>query len=254
MKKLLFLLFITSVICTFLIGCKGDPVSSTPDDPDPPPPSTTVTDVDGNVYHTIKIGNQTWAVEDLRTTKYNDSSSIQYISDNVSWSATPSAAYCSYKNETNDENIKTFGLLYNWYAVNTGKLAPKGWHVPSMADWNTLVTYLSKNGYNWDSSKTDNKCAKSAASRSYWKTSATTGTVGNDPSTNNRSGFSALPVGTRYGDGVFGNRGLMAHWWSSTAVSSSYGKSVFITFERDCILEHTIEKHKGFAVRILKNR
>lgn len=252
MKKSLTLLFITSVICTFGVGCKDDPVSSNTEDPDLPSEQT-VTDADSNVYHTVKIGHQTWTVEDLRTTKYNDGSAILYISDDLTWSTTSNAAYCSYKNQIDNESIKTFGLLYNWYAVNTGKLAPKEWHVPSINDWNTLINYLNTNGYNWDNSMAGDKSAKAVASHNHWQLSENPGAVGNDLTTNNKSGFSGQPSGSRYINGVFGNRGLMTHWWSSSTAPASYVYSIFLSYELDDIRVHNQQKNKGFAVRLVKN-
>lgn len=253
MKKLLAWLFITSVICTLTIGCKSDPVSSSaPEDPDPPSEEN-VSDADGNVYHTVQIGNQIWTVEDLRTTKYNDGSAILNISDDQTWDTTSDAAYCSYKNQTDNESIITYGLLYNWYAVNTGKLAPEGWHVPSINDWNTLINYLNTNGYNWDGSMTGEKSAKALASSNYWRSSANPGAIGNDLSANNKSGFTAQPVGSRYVNGVFGNRGLMGHWWSSSTAPASYVYSIFLSYELEGIRIHNQQKNKGFAVRLIRN-
>jgi len=97
-------------------------------------------DIDGNVYHTVIIGTQIWMVENLKTTKYNDGTSIANVTDNVEWIGLTSPAYCWYNNYT---SYKTqFGALYNWYAVNTGKLAPTGWHVPSHAEWTTLTNFF----------------------------------------------------------------------------------------------------------------
>jgi len=91
----------------------------------------TMTDIEGNIYKTVTIGTQTWMAENLRTTKYNDSTNIPYAINNSEWAALLSASYSNYDHTTNAETIATYGRLYNWYAVNTGKLAPKGWHIPS---------------------------------------------------------------------------------------------------------------------------
>src|SRR4030043_168747 len=127
--------------------------------------SGTVTDADGNVYQTVKIGNQVWTVENLRTTKYDDGSAIPLVTDSAAWAALTTPGFCYYNNTTNADNIKKFGALYNWHAVNTKKLAPKGWHVPTEAEWITLENYLIANGYNWDGTKTENKIAKSMAAK-----------------------------------------------------------------------------------------
>lgn len=99
-----------------------------------------VTDTEGNTYKTIKTVTQTWMAENLKTTKYNDGTLIPNVSDNTAWTQLSSGAYCWYSNDIN--NKSTFGALYNWYAVNTGKLCPEGWHVPGDDEWTTLTGYL----------------------------------------------------------------------------------------------------------------
>ena len=126
----------------------------------------TVADADGNVYQTVRIGNQkfvaqVWTVENLRTTKYNDGTPIPHLTDSVAWINDTLGAYCYYLDTTSGNIIKKYGALYNWYAVDTKKLAPKGWHVPSDEEWNTLQDYLIANGYNFDGTTTGNKIAKS---------------------------------------------------------------------------------------------
>ena len=100
----------------------------------------TVTDIDGNVYHTVKIGTQTWMLENLRTTHYNDNTPIENITDNTAWKNSDGPAYSWYNNDIT--NKTAYGALYNWEAIYTGKLAPKGWHVPSVADWEQLINFI----------------------------------------------------------------------------------------------------------------
>ncbi|MDX2415464.1 MAG: FISUMP domain-containing protein, partial [Bacteroidales bacterium] len=97
-----------------------------------------VTDIDGNVYKTVEIGTQTWMAENLRTTKYNDSTSIPLVSDSIAWITMTSPAYCWYKNDSASYKA-TYGALYNGYAVSTEKLCPTGWHVPSSSEWKTMM-------------------------------------------------------------------------------------------------------------------
>lgn len=137
----------------------------------------TVTDVDGNVYTTVKIGNQTWTVENLRVTKFNDGTEIPPITDGTAWNAITTPGYCWYKNNMTD-NKTVYGALYNWYAVNTGKLAPAGWHVPTDAEWTTPGTalggnalsggsrfddgyfyFIGTNGYWWSATENDESSA-----------------------------------------------------------------------------------------------
>jgi uncharacterized protein (TIGR02145 family) len=111
---------------------------------DKPAPPLTVTDADGNVYQTIVIGTQTWTTENLRTTKFNDGTSIPNEPDGVAWNGLLTAAYCWYNNDV--ANKPTSGALYNYFAATDPKIAPAGWHVPTEAEWQTLVDYLGGNG------------------------------------------------------------------------------------------------------------
>ena len=175
----------------------------------------TVTDVEGNKYETVILGTQTWMAANLNATKYNDGTAIPNVTDNTAWGSLTTGAYCNYNNLAS--NATTYGRLYNWYAVNTGKLCPTGWHVPSNAEWTTLENYLIANGYNYDG-----KIAKAMASTTSWNSSTSEGAIGNNPSTNNSSGFTALPGGFRNLNGTFFNIGYYGYWWSSTE-DGSYG-------------------------------
>ena len=100
----------------------------------------TITDIDGNVYRTIRIGDQEWMSENLKTTRYNDGQPIPNITDNSQWVNLTTPGYCWYNNNLSNKEI--YGGLYNWYAVSAGNLAPEGWHVPSEAEWVSLIQFL----------------------------------------------------------------------------------------------------------------
>jgi uncharacterized protein (TIGR02145 family) len=105
----------------------------------------TVSDVDGNTYQTIQIGTQIWMAENLKTTKYNDETSIPNVTDATEWLNLTTPGYCWYNNDA--ATYKTpYGAMYNWYAVNTGKLCPAGWHVPSEPEFYVLDDYLGSEG------------------------------------------------------------------------------------------------------------
>ncbi len=162
-------------------------------------------DADGNSYKVVKIGDQTWMDENLKTTKFNDGTAIPYTKDNSVWSASVLAstpAYCWYSDDTYQN---AYGALYNWYAVNTGKLAPVGWHVATDDEWTILGNYLMANGYNYDGTTTSNKYAKSLATTySRFGSIFSAGCIGDDLSKNNSAGFYALPGGYRdSGSGVY---------------------------------------------------
>ena len=175
MKKIALSLFGVLFLLAF-VACKKDK-----------PAAETVTDIDGNVYKTIKIGTQTWMAENLKTTKLNDGTAIPHVTDNVVWQDAVNPAYCWYNN-TKAGNEKN-GILYNGYTAQNLKLAPIGWHVPTKAEWETLINYLIANGYNFDGTTTGNKIAKSLASKTNWETSNLLGAVGNTLADNNKSGF-----------------------------------------------------------------
>ena len=102
---------------------------------------TTVTDIDGNVYRTVKIGTQVWMAEKLKTTRYRNGDPIPNVTDNPQWISLKTGALCWYKND--EANKATYGSLYNWFAVaDSRNIAPVGWHVPSDEEWTTLTTCL----------------------------------------------------------------------------------------------------------------
>lgn len=175
-----------------------------------PSTTTVVTDIDGNIYNTVIIGTQTWMVENLKTTKYNDGTSIPIVTDDIAWATLTTSGYCFFNNDV--ANKSKYGALYNWFTVNTGKLAPTGWHVPTDAEWTILENYLIANGYNYDGTTTGNKIAKSIASTVDWSVSVNVGAVGNDFTKNNSSNFNGLPVGCRNIDGIFYDSSIYGYW------------------------------------------
>jgi len=206
---------------------------------------------DGVTYNTVSIGNQCWFKENLRTTKYNDGTSITNVTDNATWTSTTSGAYCCYSNDTS--NCTTYGALYNWYAVNTGKLCPSGWHVPSDAEWTTLTNYLSANSTYWCGSNSS-YIAKSLASTTSWNSSTTTCAVGNNLSANNSTGFSALPGGGRDGSGgSFSGLGDYGYWWSSTENDGSDAWGRFLGYGVAGFYRFNNNKRHGFSVRCLRD-
>jgi uncharacterized protein (TIGR02145 family) len=233
------------------VSCNNDTVTGNKDN------GGMVTDADGNVYLTVKIGNQVWTTENLRTTKYNDGSPISKLTVQTTWDScfyTLTDAYCYYNNTTNIDSIKKFGALYNWYAVNTGKLAPAGWHVPTDEEWDTLQTYLIANGYNWDGATTENKIAKSMAAKEDWKSSSIQGAIGNDLTKNDKCGFSALPGGARNPDfGGFYGQDSIGGWWSKTNWGSTCTWNRSLSFDYEDFLKPFSGKNCGFSVRLVRD-
>jgi uncharacterized protein (TIGR02145 family) len=189
MKKLIFLLF---VISFFTGNCKKDNNSDSS-------PAGTIKDADGNVYHTVQIGSQTWMLENLKTTKYNDGTSIRLVTDDLEWARLSTDAYCWYDNDS-ASSIDSYGALYNWTAVNSEKLAPVGWHVATDADWTTLTTFLGGESVAGGKLK--------VKGTGDWQSPNTGAT--------NEVGFAALPGGYRSTDGTFSDIGLSGDWWTAS--------------------------------------
>ena len=193
--------------------------STTPQDGRPCPGNATLTDIDGNVYNTVQIGQQCWMKENLRTTKYADNTLISPL----------------YAPNNSMSNVESYGYLYNWTAVMHGAsssnvnpsgvqgICPNGWHVPSVSEWVQLTDYVSSQseyvcGYN------NTNIAKSLASTTGWNNSDSVCAVGNILTNNNLTGFSALPAGNHYNVGnLIGNDGFCVHtgFWCATEESSS---------------------------------
>lgn len=223
-------------------------------------------DGDSNMYATITIGTQVWMAENLKTTKYNDGSPIPLNADSVTWSTVRDPYFCwLYNDESNYKN--KFGGLYNYYAVNTYSLCPSGWHVPTNNDWITLEDYLIANGYNYDNSTSGNMIGKAVAaqfmafvyllrtSSTLWDNDSNTGSVGNSdyPSKFNCTGFSAIPVGFRSGNGSFNRPGYIAAFWSSTEkdISRAYYHNLLYNWE--FFSANITDKLCGFPIRCLKD-
>ena len=206
----------------------------------------TVRDVDGNIYSVVVIGDQVWMKENFKTTRFYDGTGITNVMENDNWGNSRKPAYCFYNNDSLT-NRKLYGALYNWYSVHSGKLCPRGWHVPSDPEWMTLQRYLSDpvNGKVSDSQAGGKMKEKGIE---HWL-SPNTGA-------DNSSGFSALPAGTRGGgNGTFRLIGSYTGWWSTTQVISTNALFRTISFASDELnrdfgyLESTV-----FSVRCIKDK
>lgn len=141
--------------------------------------TNSVKDIDGNKYKTIKIGTQIWLSENLKTTTYNDGTAIPLVKNYDAWAELSTQAYCWYNNDSTNKEV--YGALYNWYAVNTKKLCPEGWHVPSDEEWTELRTYLGDKG--------NAGLALKESGTSHWKSP--------NSDASNTTGFTGLPGGYR---------------------------------------------------------
>lgn len=179
----------------------------------------TIADIDGNVYHTISIGNQKWMVENLKTTRYNDGTPIALVTDPNAWGSLATAGYCWYNNLIT--NKSTYGALYNWAAVNNGKLALAGWHVPTDADWKILSDYLGGEAVVGSKLKS--------------------------------IGFSPVFGGNRATDGTFNGISSIEYWWSSTQSSTTNAWQISFGSTNSDFLKQNNAKSRGFSVRCVRN-
>jgi len=213
----------------------------------------TVTDIDGNVYHTVKVGSQTWMVENLNTTRYRNGESIGTTTSANKDISGESAPKYQWTYNGDENNASKYGRLYTWYAVNDSRnLAPTGWHVASDAEWTTLENYLIANGYNYDGTTTGNKIAKSLAATTDWNSYTGIGTIGNDLTKNNSSGFAALPGG-RYYSGTFYGIGDYGSWWSSTEGSTTSAWFRNLYYDHINLSRLNLSKSYGFSVRCVSD-
>jgi len=213
-----------------------------------------VKDFDGNAYHTVTIGTQVWMVENLKAVHYNDGTDIPNGCDSSDWVSLNSPAYCWYKNDIHYKSM--YGALYNWFTVNTGKLCPPGWHVPTDSDWITLGNYLKANGYNYDGTTTVNGYGKALASDTGWYSIQSIDcAIGSDdyPDKRNSTGFSGLPGGIRNPEGQFHNQYLFGLWWSSSERESGYAFHRTLAFDHCGVVRSWSLKGNGYSVRCLKD-
>jgi uncharacterized protein (TIGR02145 family) len=228
----------------------------------------TVTDIDGNVYQTVRIGNQVWTVENFRATRYNDGTEIPLVKDPEKFgnfdlyghqkpnNGTPVPQCCYYNNTTNPDTIKKFGMLYNFYVVKTGKLAPEGWRVPDSSDWLAMRNYLLKNPFNAGASSEPDLVVKSLAAGTDWIKSSAIGGIGNDYTLNNISGFGAIPAGYRTGSSqiLYMFAGERAYWWTSTeAYPDVPCWFTLYDFTGACNYLAINDAEFGLSVRLIKN-
>ena len=240
-KNIFPLTVIVSFLVLFYAGCKKDEENT-------PVAHQTgmVTDIEGNVYLTIKIGDQWWMAENLRVKKYRDGTSIVDGQDSLDW-VQGSGAYCFFEN-----NHASPGLLYNWAAVaNTSNLAPAGWHIPTDEEWKTLERTLGMS-----SADADNVGWRGVDEGSKLKIASPNGwTLYDDVWSTNESGFTALAGSCRLFNATFGSPGLQAtgFWWSATERLADTGWYRYLDYKSANIFRSHANKNYGFSVRCVKD-
>jgi uncharacterized protein (TIGR02145 family) len=197
---------------------------------------TGLNDLDGNTYTSVILGTQEWMVGNLKTSKYNDGTTIPLVTDGTIWGNLTTPAYCWYNNDISTYK-NTYGALYNWYTVNTGKLCPTGWHIPTEAEWTVLENYLG-----------------GSAAGGKLKETGTTHWLSPNIGATNESGFTGLPGGNRYSLGTFAEIGSGGYWWGST--ENSYGSAFGLSLHRDdiyIIISYYGDKSNGMSVRCVRD-
>jgi uncharacterized protein (TIGR02145 family) len=223
------LLIVMGLVFNLTNSCKKDEGNNSQ--------SGAITDKDGNVYTSVTIGTQVWMVENLKSTKYNDGTGIPNVTENTAWANLTTPGYCWYNNDVSTYKA-TYGALYNWYTLNTGKLCPIGWHVPSDAEWTTLTTFLG--GENIAGGKLKE------AGTTHWLSPNTDAT--------NETGFTALPGGLRgYSNGIFISIGQYGYWWSSSLDFGNqfFGRNLFNN--TSLVWKSAFDKQSGLSIRCLKD-
>lgn len=207
---------------------------------------TMVSDIDGNIYRTVRIGSQVWMAENLKTTRYRDGSSIPNVTDNTAWAAlTTTDAYCWYNN--NESNKATYGALYNWQAARSShNICPVGWNVPSDENFKTLEMALGME--------------EAEANASGWRgtdqgarlKSATGWSAGNGTNT---SGFTALPAGYRYyEDGTFQLAGDVAYFWTRSRDSDDRSFMRQLDKDHTNVQRQNADNKAGKSIRCVKDQ
>lgn len=215
--------------------------------PLPDGPGSTLTDADGNVYNTVWINGRQWTKENLRTTKYNDGSSIALVDNRDLWYNTYTPAYCWLNDDK--ATYGNFGALYNWYAVNSSKLCPVGWHIPSDAEWYAMENYV-------DQTINDPNATGWRGTTAGTKLKATTGWSNGGNGTDDY-GFSALPRGslalTFTNSSSFFYSTDEAVWWCGTDSGHSGWRRIMESDSGKIKRDNSGDSRNGFSVRCIKD-
>ena len=224
-----FLILVSGMFLVLANGCKKKSSGDTTVSP--------ITDVDGNIYHSVTIGKQVWMVENLKVTHYRNGEVIPEITDASQWKALTSGGLCWYNNDPPNFK-KTYGAFYNWYAVSDSRmLSPAGWHIPTDAEWTTLTDFLGGESVAGEKMK--------ESSTIYWTAPNTAG--------DNSSGFTALPGGSRNDAGLFFYLRDYAFMWSATEQGGDSAMIRYITSNNPDVYRTEYLKTNGFSVRCVKD-
>ncbi|GEM_PF-2297465 len=265
MKKrtLVFLAAVFAAITLYIASCRDD---------DKVKPFEGLIDIDGNRYNTVVIGDQEWMAANLRTTRYDDGTSIQAGLSNSEWASTNEGAYAVYPHDDVDgidsesAMVTAFGKLYNWHAVVDNRcLCPEGWRVPSLNDWNKLLDYIK------DKYGIENTNSADGAGNALKSCRQDGSPLSGDCNTDRHPrwdfhdthhgtdlfGFSALPAATRTSNGNFSveNAGEHVRFWTSTEATATQARRLYTEYKRGDMIGagHNVAKRAGLSVRCMKD-
>ncbi len=209
--------------------------------------AATIKDVDGNSYKTVKLGGQTWMAENLKTTRFSDSTEIQIIKDDASSLSYHNSGCSEY---LHDASIgKKYGKLYDWYTIDRVKngnknICPSGWHLPKIEEWKELVEYLGGH----------------EVAGGYLKQAGTENWLSPNKDANNASLFNALPGGesilVNSDKALFEKLGSTGTWWSYNFDEEDYDVSALVLIlsaENSNVSYRNAYKLEGLSVRCLKD-
>jgi len=220
-------LFTVALSVLLFHGCSKEPV-------DPP---DTMRDIDGNIYKTITISGQTWMAENLRVVHYSDGTQVPGISDNRDWEFDESGMCCDYKFIAD----KKRGKLYSWNAIEEKfgrRLAPEGWHIPTDKEWQSLIDALgNSNTVGYRLKDTDSW----PETQEYYELPL-------------KSGFDAVPGGSRDANGNFEGIDTYAGYWTNSNGNYFTKKALVIWKHTESISIFEYSRHHGFSVRCIKDQ
>jgi uncharacterized protein (TIGR02145 family) len=198
-----------------------------------------ISDVDGNLYTSVKINQQTWLGQNLNVSHFRNGDPIPQVSSDEEWEkagAEQKPVWCHYENS--DEHGKTYGKLYNWYAVHDERgLAPKGYHIPTDQDWNALSVYLG------GGEKAGGKLKEKGTA--HWKSPNSDAT--------NSSGWNGLPGGLNYSFGTFVDVENTGYWWTSVENGEVTANVYSLSFKNSTLADLFLNKGVGLSVRCIRD-
>jgi uncharacterized protein (TIGR02145 family) len=201
-------------------------------------PTTDASDITAGMYQ-VRIGTQVWMKKNLDVTHYRNGDRIPKVEDPTKWAGLHKGAWCWYNNDSAIGAV--YGRLYNWYAVNDPRgLAPTGWHIPSIGEWDTLSTYL---GDNAGGQLKDTGTIEAGTGLWYAPNFHAT----------NKTRFTALPAGYRYDSGRFGGIGYFAEWWTSVPAGNHFAMGEVTSSISGDLYSGFSDRHIGRSVRCIKD-